>query len=202
MSLNRSLARRAAVQAIYQWQLGKDNLPELEQQFVDDLKLLKQLYQQHRAGVVMTQEERSILEDLLEKHASTLEHAPDELEDDPSLETRAEHCQVPDVHVKTFKDLLNGCVHHVAQLDEILGEFLDRAIEDVDPVERAILRLGCYELMHRPDMPYRVPINEAINLAKEFGAVQSFRYINGILDKVARKHRAVEIAMKSGRGRS
>lgn len=201
MSLNRSLARRAAVQAIYQWQLGKDNLPELEQQFVEDLKLLKQLFQQHRAGAAMTQEERATLEDLLEKHGSTLDHAPDEIEDDPSLEQMAEHCQVPDVHVKTFKDLLNGCVSHVVAMDDILSEFLDRAIEDVDPVERAILRLGCYELIHRPEMPYRVPINEAINLAKEFGAVQSFRYINGILDKVARKHRAVEISMKSPRGK-
>jgi N utilization substance protein B len=61
-------------------------------------------------------------------------------------------------------------------------------------VERAILRISTYEILDRLDVPYRVAVNEGINLAKEFGAMQSHKFVNGILDRVARKHRAVEAA--------
>jgi len=77
-----------------------------------------------------------------------------------------------------------------------LAEFVDRPVESVDPVERAILRIGAYELLLRLDMPYRVILNESINLAKDFGADGSHKYINGILDKIAQQKRAVEIQAK------
>jgi N utilization substance protein B len=74
---------------------------------------------------------------------------------------------------------------------------LDRAIESVDPVERAILRLGAYELSHKPEVPYRVVINEAVELAKVFGAEQGHKFVNGVLDQVAKKVRSIEV--KAGR---
>jgi N utilization substance protein B len=83
------------------------------------------------------------------------------------------------------------------RIDGALAEFTDRPVAQLDPVERAILRIGTYELLFRPDVPYRVVVNEGINLAKDFGATQSHRYINGILDRVARRHRATEISDRS-----
>lgn len=76
----------------------------------------------------------------------------------------------------------------------MLTPFLDRPIVQVDPVERAILRIGGYELMQRPDIAYRIIINEAVELAKVFGAEQGHRFVNGVLDKVARAVRPVEFA--------
>ncbi|MCG7909456.1 MAG: transcription antitermination factor NusB, partial [Candidatus Thiodiazotropha taylori] len=74
---------------------------------------------------------------------------------------------------------------------------LDRAIDSVDPVERAILRIGAYELQHKIEVPYRVVINEAVEMAKVFGAEQGHKFVNGVLDQVARKVRAVEMDTKS-----
>lgn len=96
-----------------------------------------------------------------------------------------------------FTELFYGVPKNLVAIDEALSEFVDRPVEKIDPVERAILRIGVYELMHRLDMPYRVVLNEGINLAKDFGADGSHRYINGILDKVAQKQRALEIKAKS-----
>jgi len=73
-------------------------------------------------------------------------------------------------------------------------EHLDRGKDDLGAVELALLRIGSYELAERVDIPYKVVINEAVNLAKKFGATDSFKYINGLLDKVARQTRAIEIA--------
>ncbi len=85
-----------------------------------------------------------------------------------------------------FRDLVAGVPTHLRQLDEALQPHLDRPVEQVDLVERAILRLGAYELLRHPEIPYRVVINEAVELAKTFGAEQGHRYVNGVLDKVAR----------------
>ena len=71
---------------------------------------------------------------------------------------------------------------------------LDRKLEDLDPVERAILHIGLYELLTYPDIPWRVVINESVELAKMFGAEQSHKYINGVLDKAAHQIRAAEIS--------
>lgn len=103
-----------------------------------------------------------------------------------------------DEEAEYFREAVDGVILHRHELDDHLAPFLDRAIEAVDPVERAILRLGVYELAMRPDVPYRVIINEAVELAKTFGAEHGHRFINGLLDKTAARLRSVE--MRAGRG--
>lgn len=134
----RSLARRSAVQALYQWQMTGLDLSEIERQFVEEHGLLN-----------------------------------------------ADH--------SFFRDLLYGVPKNLSAVDATLAEFLDRSIGSVDLVERAVLRIGCYELLFQPETPYRVILNESIKFAKEFGAVQGYRYVNGILDKVAQRCRSVEV---------
>jgi len=92
-----------------------------------------------------------------------------------------------------FEDLLRGVEKHCAELDAGLAPWLDRDMAQVDPIERAILRLAAYELRHRPDVPYRVVLNEAVEVAKRFGAEHGHTYVNGVLDKAAREWRAAEI---------
>ena len=91
-----------------------------------------------------------------------------------------------------FEDLLRGVEQHVAELDEALKPYIDREVEQIDPVERAALRLAAYELKHRPDVPYRVIINEAIEVTKRFGADHGHSYVNGVLDKLAAQVRGTE----------
>ncbi|MDR2871167.1 MAG: transcription antitermination factor NusB [Xanthomonadaceae bacterium] len=91
-----------------------------------------------------------------------------------------------------FEDLIRGVLEHRAALDTALSEYLDRTVEDVDPIERAILRLAAYELRHRLDVPYRVVLNEAIEIAKRFGSEHGHTYVNGVLDPAAAVWRAVE----------
>jgi N utilization substance protein B len=91
-----------------------------------------------------------------------------------------------------FEDLVRGVARHCAELDAGLAPFLDRRIEEVDPIERAVLRLAAYELCHRHDVPYRVVLNEAIEVTKRFGAEHGHTYVNGVLDKAARVWRAAE----------
>jgi N utilization substance protein B len=92
-----------------------------------------------------------------------------------------------------FHELLHQVPAHIAELDAQITPLLDRPMEEVDPVERAVLRLSTYELLHRLDVPYRVVINEGIMLAKVFGASEGHKYVNSILDGVARQARSVEI---------
>lgn len=96
-----------------------------------------------------------------------------------------------------FEDLLRGVDRHCAELDAALVPFLDREVARVDPIERAILRLAAYELRHRPDVPYRVVINEAIEVAKRFSAEHGHTYVNGVLDKVAKEWRDAEYRTSS-----
>ena len=98
--------------------------------------------------------------------------------------------------VDYFRDLVSGVPARLDELDAVLQPRLDRPVEEVDLVERALLRLGAYELLAHPEIPYRVIINEAVELAKTFGADQGHRYINGVLDKVARELRPVEVAAR------
>lgn len=93
-----------------------------------------------------------------------------------------------------FQELFKGIIDNVAEVDEIVVPYLDRPIEQLDPVELAILRLGCFEIAKRMDVPYRVVINEALELAKLFGAVESHKYINGVLDQLTFVYRSVERA--------
>lgn len=93
-----------------------------------------------------------------------------------------------------FHSLLHGVAAEAATLDKTFEPLLDRKLEELDVIEHAILRLGTFELMRRPEVPYRVVINEAVDLTKAFGAEDSHKYINSILDKLAVKLRSVEVA--------
>ena len=135
----RHRARRAAVQALYQWQLTGQDIAEIEIDFLS------------------AKEKRRI-------------------------------------DIDYFHSLLNNVPTRVSTLDAALAPLLDRPIRQLDPVERAILRMGAFELMFVTDTPWRVVINEAVELAKTFGAEQSHKYVNGILDRIARDARAEEIA--------
>ena len=97
---------------------------------------------------------------------------------------------------KYFSEIFHGVPKQLNLIDEALSEFVDRPVEKIDPVERAILRIGVYELINRLDTPYKVIINEGVNLAKFFGADGSHKYVNGILDKVSQQKRALEIHAK------
>jgi len=130
----RRRARRAALQAIYQWQMTAEALDTIAAQFRDDKswkRIDEELFCAHLYGV-------------------------------PAAATA---------------------------LDETLQPILDRPVAQLDAVERAILRMGAFELTHRQDIPWRVIINECVELAREFGAEQSHKYVNGILDNLARRTR-------------
>lgn len=139
MNRARSLARRAALQALYQWEISGDSPAVITQQF------------------------------------------------------RTER-EVGNADMEYFDTLIQGITTDTALLDQAFTPLLDRALKDLDPIERAILRLGTWELRHRLDIPYRVILNEAVELAKTYGAEQSHKYINGVLDKLAQAWRTVEQA--------
>ena len=144
MSQARTNARKAAVQALYQWQMAGQNLSEIERQFLEEERL-------------------------------------------------------KDAQKSYFVELFYGVPKNLDEIDQALSEFVDRPVDTIDPVERAILRIGVYELLYRLNMPYRVVLNEGVNLAKDFGADGSHKYVNGILDKVAQQKRAMEIKAKGAR---
>lgn len=135
----RHKARHYAMQALYQWQISRNPLQQIENQF------------------------------------------------------RAEY-DFSQVDGEFFQELLHNIPAQLADVDALFSELLDRPIKDITPIELALLRLGSYELAHRIDIPFKVTINEAVSLAKKFGAAESHKYINSILDNVAKKTRAVEIA--------
>ncbi len=91
-----------------------------------------------------------------------------------------------------FREVFAGVVGQATHLDELMMPILDRDVKKLDPIERCLLRLGLYELSERVDIPYRVVINEAVELAKVYGATDSHKYINSILDKAAGTLRATE----------
>ncbi|MCF6236680.1 MAG: transcription antitermination factor NusB [Gammaproteobacteria bacterium] len=141
MSRPKSLARRSAIQALYQWQLTGQSASDIEKQFI---------------------------------------------------ETRP----VDKVHKKYFNELLSQTIKHIEALDEKIAPTLDRPIKEVNPVECSIIRMSTYELMYRPELPYRVIINEGVELAKVFGADKGHKFINGVLDKLAHQIRPEEVAIK------
>jgi len=97
------------------------------------------------------------------------------------------------VDVLYFRDLLRGVHREQAELDRLLEPFLDRPLHEVDPIELAIVRLGTYELKHRLDVPYKVVINEGIELAKRFGGTEGHKFVNSVLDKLSRRLRLAEV---------
>jgi transcription antitermination protein NusB len=135
----RSLSRRLAMQALYQWQMTGQTFSELRHQFA-------------------TEEEYA------------------------------------DVDPDYFVSLLQGVLEDAPALDARLGEMIDRPVAQLDPVEHAVLLLGVHELQHRLDVPYRVVINENVELAKKFGATEGHKFINAVLDRAARALRADEQA--------
>ena len=140
----RRVARTLLMQAVYQWQIAKQNLNDIEAQF--------------------------------------------QVDNDFS-----------GVDGEYFSEGLRAIAHQVTELDELFAEYLDRNVSDLDPVELAILRLAAWEFSQRIDVPYRVVLNEGIELAKTFGATDGHKYVNGVLDKLANRLRSAEIsAFKKG----
>jgi transcription antitermination protein NusB len=96
-----------------------------------------------------------------------------------------------------FKELIHGVIKHQNDIDNEMRPFLKRSFQEIDPIELAVIRIAIYELLKRPDIPYRVIINEALELTKKFGSVEGYKFVNGILDRVAKIVRVVEIEKKS-----
>ncbi|WP_299179991.1 transcription antitermination factor NusB [uncultured Neptuniibacter sp.] len=101
-----------------------------------------------------------------------------------------------DTDVRLFSELLQNIAASKSELDASFTDFLDRQVEELDPIELNVLRIGAYELSKRMEVPYRVAINESVELAKKFGATDSHRYVNGVLDKLAQRVRMAEIREK------
>lgn len=96
------------------------------------------------------------------------------------------------VDLMYFRDILRGVHREQAELDKLIELYLDRPLKEVDPVELAIVRLGTYELKHRVDVPYKVVINEGIEMAKRFGGTEGHKFVNSILDKLSQRLRLAE----------
>ena len=126
----RRRARECAVQALYSWQLSKNDIADVELQFLSEQ-------------------------------------------------------DVKDVDISYFRELLSGVAVNATSLDALMAPVLSRQLEELGQVERAVLRIALFELSKRDDVPYKVAINEAIELAKTFGAEDSHKFVNGVLDKVA-----------------
>jgi len=97
-----------------------------------------------------------------------------------------------DADAEYFRELLQGVTDGAAVLDGTLAGLIDRPVEQLDPVERAVLLIGLYELGQRLDVPWRVVINEGVELAKRFGATDGHKFVNAVLDRAARSLRAAE----------
>ncbi|OSM98063.1 MULTISPECIES: transcription antitermination factor NusB [Lonsdalea] len=126
----RRRARECAVQALYSWQLSKNDIADVELQFLSEQ-------------------------------------------------------DVKGVDITYFRELLTGVATQAERMDELMTPYLSRKLEELGQVEKAILRLAVFELSRRDDVPYKVAINEAIELAKVFGAEDSHKFVNGVLDKAA-----------------
>lgn len=92
-----------------------------------------------------------------------------------------------------FEALLHGCISEAADLDTVLKRHVDRQTNLLSPIEHGVLMIGSYELKHCIDIPYKVAINEAVELAKSFGGTDGHKYVNGVLDKAAVDLRPVEV---------
>jgi N utilization substance protein B len=157
----RSEARRYALLALYQWQVGAGDPAEIVRHFLDDPQWAEALSADLRGDP---------------ENAGTDEVTPARYD------------------AQLFSELVRGVGEHADEIDDALRPLLDRSLKSLDPVERSILRIGTYELLHSPQLPVGVVINESVNLAREFGAAEGHRYVNGVLDKLARRVRANERA--------
>ena len=97
------------------------------------------------------------------------------------------------VDIEYFRELISKVPLHCEELDTHISPLISRPLAEVDPVELAVLRLGTYELLYHPEVPYRVVINESVELVKMFGADQGHRFVNGIMDRLAASLRTIEV---------
>lgn len=128
----RHRARETALQALYQWLLTQDNIPDIELQFLT-------------------------------------------------------HPSSKKIDQDYFREILHGVPSHLTEIEDKLKPHLSIPLNDLDPVERSVLRLSTYELLYHPDLPYRVVINEALELSKRFGSTDGHKFVNGVLDKIAKE---------------
>lgn len=110
---------------------------------------------------------------------------------DVLLEFLAER-MTPAADTEFFKELVSQTTARSEELDLALAEFSDRPVAQLDPVEHAVLLIGLYELAHRPEIPWRVVINEAVELCRRYGGSDGHRFVNALLDRAAHRHRALE----------
>jgi transcription antitermination protein NusB len=101
-----------------------------------------------------------------------------------------------------YDALLHGCIKEAAELDALIVPLLDRKIAELSPIEHAVMWIGAYEFLHVPDVPWRVVLNECIELAKEFGGTDGHKYVNGVLNGLAPKLRAPEVESDRASGKA
>lgn len=167
----RTASRRRAVQALYLWDINYTSALEIESILIKDYDQGYQEAVQDLPGHI-----QQLSEDIT-----------------PEQEDALEYLEPIQMDVNYYKTLVSQTILNVETLDQSLVPYLEkRLMNDLDTVEKAILRLGAYELHYRHENPYKVILNEAIELAKIFGSQDSHKYINGVLDKLAYKVRAEE----------
>ncbi|GAB3776582.1 transcription antitermination factor NusB [Ramlibacter monticola] len=101
-----------------------------------------------------------------------------------------------------YDALLHGCIRESGELDALIVPLLDRKLEEISPIERAVMWIGTYEFLHAPDVPWRVVLNECIELAKEFGGTDGHKYVNGVLNGLAPQLRSVEVEADRATGKA
>ena len=101
-----------------------------------------------------------------------------------------------------YDALLHGCIRESAQLDALILPLLDRKLEEISPIEHAVMWIGAYEFLHAPEVPWRVVLNECIELAKEFGGTDGHKYVNGVLNGLAPRLRSVEVEADRATGKA
>jgi transcription antitermination protein NusB len=101
-----------------------------------------------------------------------------------------------------YDALLHGCVEENAQLDALIVPLLDRKLQEISPVEHAVMWIGAYEFLHCPDVPWRVVLNECIELAKEFGGTDGHKYVNAVLNGLAPSLRPAEVEADKASGKA
>lgn len=101
-----------------------------------------------------------------------------------------------------YDALLHGCIREAAELDALITPLLDRKLEEISPIERAVMWIGTYEFLHAADVPWRVVLNECIELAKEFGGTDGHKYVNGVLNGLAPRLRAPEVEADRATGKA
>lgn len=106
-----------------------------------------------------------------------------------------EHDEYANLDGDLCSTLMAGTINQAAELDVQIAKYVDRPIHELSPVEHAVLLLGAQELLHHPEVPYRVVINEAVELTKTFGGLDGHKYVNGVMDKMAADMRGDEIKL-------